>query len=92
MYSFTPAISLFVDCETQSEVDELWDKLIAGGGKPDRCGWLRDKFGVSWQIIPAALPKMLADKNVTRASRVVQAMLQMEKIETVRLQEAYDAS
>src|ERR1700682_4924904 len=88
-FTFTPAISLFVNCETQQEVDELWEKLSAGGRK-DRCGWLTDKFGLSWQIIPSALGKMLGDKDPKKANRVMQAMLQMDKIDIKRLKEAYD--
>jgi predicted 3-demethylubiquinone-9 3-methyltransferase (glyoxalase superfamily) len=88
-YKFTPAISLFVSCETQQEVDELWDKLSAGGHK-DRCGWLQDKFGLSWQIIPSALGKMLGDKDRAKANRVMQAMLQMDKINIEKLKQAYD--
>lgn len=86
-YKFTPAISLYVNCETQAEVDELWEKLSAGGRK-DRCGWLQDKFGLSWQIIPSALPRLLGDKNPAKAQRVVQAMLQMDKIDIKKLEEA----
>ena len=89
MYSFTPAISFFVNCETQKEVDELWGKLVEGG-TPDRCGWLRDKFGLSWQIIPSTLGKLLSDKNPKKAQASLQAMLQMGKIEIAKLQEAYD--
>ena|SRR6185437_5107700 len=88
-FTFTPAISLFVNCETQAEVDELWEKLAAGGEK-SRCGWLRDKFGLSWQIIPTALGKMLGDPDRAKANRAMQAMLQMDKIDIRRLQEAYD--
>ena len=86
-YKFTPAISLYVNCETQAEVDELWEKLSAGGRK-DRCGWLQDKFGLSWQIIPSALPRLLGGKDPAKAQRVVQAMLQMDKIDIKRLEEA----
>ncbi|HET9728498.1 MAG TPA: VOC family protein [Acidimicrobiia bacterium] len=86
-YRFTPAISFFVNCETQQEVDELWERLSAGG-KKDRCGWLQDKFGVSWQIIPSALGRLLGDKDRARAQRVMQAMLQMDKIDIKRLEEA----
>ncbi|HEX8943603.1 MAG TPA: VOC family protein [Gemmatimonadaceae bacterium] len=86
-YKFTPAISFFVNCETQQEVDELWERLSAGG-KKDRCGWLQDKFGVSWQIIPSALGRLLGDKDRARAQRVMQAMLQMDKIDIKRLEEA----
>jgi predicted 3-demethylubiquinone-9 3-methyltransferase (glyoxalase superfamily) len=88
-YKFTPAISLFVNCETQNEVDELWEKLSAGGRK-DRCGWLQDKFGLSWQIIPSDLGKLLGDKNPKKASSVMQAMLQMDKIDIKKLKQAYD--
>jgi predicted 3-demethylubiquinone-9 3-methyltransferase (glyoxalase superfamily) len=88
-YTFTPAISFFVNCETQQEVDELWEKLSAGGRK-DRCGWLQDKYGLSWQIIPSVLGKMLGDKDGEKANRVMQAMLKMDKLDTKRLQEAYD--
>lgn len=86
-YTFTPAISFFVNCETQQEVDELWEKLSAGG-KKDRCGWLQDKFGLSWQIIPSALGRLLGDKDRAKAQRVMQAMLQMDKIDIKRLEEA----
>jgi len=88
-YKFTPAISFFVNCETQQEVDELWEKLSAGGRK-DRCGWLTDRFGLSWQIIPSALGKMLGDKDPKKANNVMQAMLQMDKIDIKKLQAAYD--
>ena len=89
-FTFTPAISLFVNCETQQEVDELWEKLLQGG-RPNRCGWLQDKYGLSWQIIPTALGKMLSDKDPKKANRVMQAMLQMDKIDIKRLQQAYDS-
>ncbi len=88
-YKFTPAISLFVNCETQQEVDDLWEKLSAGGRK-DRCGWLQDKYGLSWQIIPSDLGKMLGDKNPMKANNVMQAMLQMDKIDIGKLKQAYD--
>jgi predicted 3-demethylubiquinone-9 3-methyltransferase (glyoxalase superfamily) len=86
-FAFTPAISFFVNCETQKEVDELWDKLSAGGAK-DQCGWLRDKYGVSWQIIPSILGKLLGDMDPKRAKRVMDAMLQMDKIDIKRLEQA----
>jgi predicted 3-demethylubiquinone-9 3-methyltransferase (glyoxalase superfamily) len=89
MFSFTPAISFFVNCDTQQEVDELWGKLSAGG-EESRCGWLKDKYGLSWQIIPSALSKMLQDKDREKAKRVMDAMLQMGKIDISRLQQAYD--
>jgi len=89
-YQFTPAISMYVDCKDQTEVDELWNKLLAGGGKEDRCGWLKDRFGLSWQIIPKALPELMGDKDPAKAKRVVDAMLKMNKIEVAALQEAYN--
>jgi len=90
-FSFTPAISLFVNCDTQEEVDQLWDKLSEGGRK-DRCGWLQDKYGLSWQIIPEALMKLMGDRDPKKSSRVMQAMMQMDKIDVRRLQEAYRAA
>lgn len=87
MFTFSPAISFFVNCETQEEVDELWEKLSAGGEK-QRCGWLKDKYGLSWQIIPSILGKLLQDKDAQKSSRAMQAMLQMDKIEIKRLQQA----
>jgi predicted 3-demethylubiquinone-9 3-methyltransferase (glyoxalase superfamily) len=87
-YTFTPAISLFVSCETQQEVDELWQKLTAGGSE-EQCGWLKDKFGLSWQIIPTALGKMLTDKDPKKANAAMQAMLKMKKIDIEGLQQAY---
>ena len=86
-FKFTPAISLFVNCETQQEVDDLWEKLSAGG-RTDRCGWLQDKFGLSWQIIPTVLGQLLGDKDPQRAKRAMQAMLQMTKIDINKLQQA----
>src|SRR5216110_1752309 len=88
-FTFTPAISLFVNCETQQEVDQLWEKLSAGGSK-DQCGWLKDKFGVSWQIVPTVLGKLLADKDPKKANRVMQAMMQMKKLDIKGLQQAAD--
>ena len=88
-YKFTPAISLYVNCETQTEVDELWIKLSAGG-REDQCGWLQDRYGLSWQIIPTALPRLLGDKDANRANAAMQAMLKMQKIDIKGLQQAYD--
>jgi len=88
-FKFTPAISLFVKCETQEEVDALWEKLSAGGEK-QRCGWLKDKYGLSWQIIPSALGRMLGDKDAEKSKRVMQAMLQMSKIDINGLKQAYE--
>jgi len=87
-FKFSPAISLFVNCETQQEVDELWEKLSAGG-KRNRCGWLDDKFGLTWQIIPTTLGRLLQDKDAAKANRVMKAMMQMDKIDIARLQQAY---
>ncbi len=89
-YSLTEAVSLMVLCETQAEVDMYWDKLTADGGQSSRCGWLKDKFGLSWQIIPEALPRLMGDPDRVRAQRVVHAMLTMNKIEIAGLQKAYD--
>jgi predicted 3-demethylubiquinone-9 3-methyltransferase (glyoxalase superfamily) len=88
-FQFTPSISLYVNCETQQEVDQLWDKLSAGGRK-DRCGWLQDKYGLSWQIIPTALQTLMGDPDPKKAAGVMQAMLQMDKIDIRRLQEAHE--
>jgi len=90
-FQFTPAISLFVNCETQQEVDELWEKLSAGG-KKEKCGWLKDKYGLSWQIIPKALGRMLGDRDPEKSKRVMQAMLQMSKIEVEALKKAYEGT
>ncbi len=88
-FKFSPAISLFVDCENQQEVDDLWAKLSAGG-KTDRCGWLTDKYGLSWQIIPRALGEMLSDPDPAKSQRVMKAMLQMDKIDVPRLKQAFE--
>jgi predicted 3-demethylubiquinone-9 3-methyltransferase (glyoxalase superfamily) len=88
-FTFSPAISFFVNCETQEEVDEYWEKLSEGGEKQN-CGWLKDKFGVSWQIIPTVLGKLLGDKDAQKSQRVMQAMLKMYKIEIKELQMAYE--
>ena len=89
LVTFSPAISFFVNCETQQEVDDLWQKLC-DGGKPSRCGWLQDKFGLSWQIIPTALGKLMGDPDPAKSSRVMKAMLQMIKIDIAGLQRAYN--
>ncbi len=89
MFKFTEAISLFVNCETQQEVDELWEKLSEGGEK-SRCGWLKDKYGLSWQVIPAVLGELLQDKDPAKAKRVMEAMLQMDKIDIAKLKQAYE--
>ncbi|MDQ3439422.1 MAG: VOC family protein [Planctomycetota bacterium] len=87
MFKFTEAISLSVDCQTQDEVDALWAKL-SEGGEPGRCAWLKDKYGLSWQIVPRILPQLLHDKDPEKSKRVMQAMMQMGKIDIQRLKEA----
>jgi predicted 3-demethylubiquinone-9 3-methyltransferase (glyoxalase superfamily) len=87
-FKFTEAISLLVNCESQKEVDELWSRLSAGG-EEGQCGWLKDKYGLSWQIIPAALPEMLQDRDPAKSKRVMEAMLQMKKIDIAGLKRAY---
>jgi predicted 3-demethylubiquinone-9 3-methyltransferase (glyoxalase superfamily) len=89
VYQLTPAFSLFVNCTTQKEVDELWEKLSAGG-QVQQCGWLTDKFGVTWQIIPTVLGEMLGDKDPAKSQRVMQAMLQMVKLDIEGLKRAYE--
>jgi predicted 3-demethylubiquinone-9 3-methyltransferase (glyoxalase superfamily) len=88
-FEFTEAISFFVACETQQEIDDLWTKLTADGGAPSRCGWLKDKFGLSWQIVPSPLGRMLSDPDGEKAGRTMNAMLQMEKLDLKRLEDAY---
>ena len=88
-YQFTPAISLMVDCKNQAEVDALWDKLSDGGEKV-QCGWLTDRFGVSWQIVPTVLLEMISDKDTKRADRVMEAMMEMKKLDFAGLQAAYE--
>ncbi len=89
-YKLSPAISMFVNCETQQEIDNLWEKLTTNGGKDSRCGWLIDKYGLSWQLVPPILPKLLHDKDPLKAKRVMDAMLKMNKLEIAVLQDAYD--
>lgn len=89
VFSFTPAISFAVDCQSQAEVDELWEKL-SEGGEQGQCGWLKDQYGVSWQIVPRALVEMLQDKDASKALRVTQAMLQMKKLDIGKLRQAYE--
>jgi predicted 3-demethylubiquinone-9 3-methyltransferase (glyoxalase superfamily) len=88
-FTFSEAISLFVNCETQQEVDELWEKLTEGG-EESSCGWLKDKFGLSWQIVPSVLGELLQDKDPAKSGRVMQAMLKMSKIDIQALRRAYD--
>ncbi len=91
VFAFSPAISFVVSCRTQKEVDRLWEKL-SEGGKKDRCGWLRDKYGVSWQIVPNTLGKMLQDKDPNQSRRVMEAILKMNKVDIETLNRAYDGS
>jgi predicted 3-demethylubiquinone-9 3-methyltransferase (glyoxalase superfamily) len=90
-FKFNESISFVVNCETQEEVDYYWQKLTAGGGQESQCGWLKDKFGVSWQITPSVLINMLHDKDPEKAGRVMNAMLQMQKIDIAKLKAAYEA-
>jgi predicted 3-demethylubiquinone-9 3-methyltransferase (glyoxalase superfamily) len=87
-FTFSPAVSFVVNCQTQEEVDDLWEKL-SRGGRTDQCGWLQDRYGLSWQIVPAVLPQLLGDKDPEKSQRVMKAMLQMTKIDIKRLKEAY---
>lgn len=88
-FKFNQAISFVVNCETQEEVDELWDRL-SEGGEPQQCGWLRDKFGLSWQIVPNALIELLGDPDPEKSKHVMEAMLQMTKLDIAKLQQAYE--
>jgi predicted 3-demethylubiquinone-9 3-methyltransferase (glyoxalase superfamily) len=89
VFTFSPAISFFVNCENQEEVDELWEKL-SEGGEIEQCGWLKDKYGISWQIVPTILGELLNDKDAEKSSRVMKAMLQMKKIDIAVLKQAYE--
>jgi predicted 3-demethylubiquinone-9 3-methyltransferase (glyoxalase superfamily) len=89
-FTFNESISLYVDCQDQAEVDELWEKLTADGGEPGPCGWLKDRFGVSWQIIPSTLIELMTDPDPEKANRVAQAMLKMHKIDVQALRDAYE--
>jgi predicted 3-demethylubiquinone-9 3-methyltransferase (glyoxalase superfamily) len=88
--TFNDAISLSVSCKGQAEVDTLWDALISGGGKPVQCGWLKDKFGVSWQIVPEELETMLRDKDPVKCKRAMEAMMKMVKLDVAQLQSAFE--
>lgn len=88
-YQLTPAVSIFISCHTQAEIDALWDRFLAEGGRESRCGWLVDRFGLSWQIIPAQLQELLSDPDPARANRVVQCMLGMQKLDLAALQRAH---
>ena len=88
MYKFTEAFSMQVGCEDQAEIDRLWDKLTADGGEPGRCGWLKDRFGLSWQIVPARMGELVGGSDPAKAARAMQAMLQMNKLDIAALQKA----
>jgi predicted 3-demethylubiquinone-9 3-methyltransferase (glyoxalase superfamily) len=88
-HKFNPAVSFFVEVETQAEIDNYWNKLLDGGGRPDQCGWLQDKFGLSWQVIPKALPQLLSDPDPAKAKRALDAMLKMSKIDLAELKRAH---
>jgi predicted 3-demethylubiquinone-9 3-methyltransferase (glyoxalase superfamily) len=89
-FKFTEAISLLVNCQDQAEVDRLWNKLVGDGGEESQCGWLKDKYGLSWQIIPTALGEMLGDPDREKAGRAMQAMLQMRKIDVATMRNAFE--
>jgi predicted 3-demethylubiquinone-9 3-methyltransferase (glyoxalase superfamily) len=91
-FTFTPAVSLFVSCGSQAEVDDLWEKLLAGGGKPTSCGWLEDRYGLSWQIIPAALVDLMSGPDPKASGRVAQALMRMQKIDIGALERAHLAA
>lgn len=88
-YTLTPAVSLVVSCETQGEIDRYWDSLLRGGGKPSRCGWLEDRFGLSWQVIPSAIGELLTDPDPEKAGRVGQALMTMQKLDLAALRHAH---
>ena len=91
VYKFSEAVSFFVSCETQQEIDDLWAKLTADGGEPGQCGWLKDRFGLSWQIVPNALGRLLSGGgDPARAKRVMDVFFQMKKLDVNRLQQVYD--
>jgi len=89
-FKFTEAISFVVNCETQEEIDHFWEKLTADGGQESMCGWLKDKFGLSWQIVPTDLPKLMQSGDAKKSERVMQAILQMKKLDIAKLKEAYE--
>ena len=88
VHAFTEAVSFVIDCETQAEVDRYWETLTADGGQPGDCGWLKDRFGLSWQVVPRRLPELLTDPDQARAQRAMQAMMQMHKIDIATLEAA----
>ena len=91
-FAFTPAISLFIACESQAEVDDLWTKLLAGGGKPTACGWLEDRYGLSWQVVPTELVDLISDPDPKASGRVARELMTMQKIDLARLKRAHAAA
>ena len=91
-YKFTPAISMYLKCKTQAEVDNYWNKLLEGGGEPVQCGWITDRYGVSWQIVPDGLIQMFQDKDPAKAARAMQAMMKMVKLDIAEVRKAYDGA
>jgi predicted 3-demethylubiquinone-9 3-methyltransferase (glyoxalase superfamily) len=89
IFKFSPAISFLVSCETQQEIDSFWERLSEGGGEQEQCGWLKDRFGVSWQIVPTILAEMIYNKDANKSERVIKAMLQMKKLDIQGLKKAY---
>jgi len=89
-FQFSEAISFSIDCEDQAEVDRYWDALIDGGGEPSQCGWLKDRFGLSWQVVPRQLNEMFESPDREAAKRAMEAMLKMQKLDVAKLREAYD--
>jgi predicted 3-demethylubiquinone-9 3-methyltransferase (glyoxalase superfamily) len=90
MFKFNESVSFVVNCETQEEIDYFWEKLTAGGGEESRCGWLSDKFGLSWQVVPTLLQEMMLDKDEAKSNRVMEAILEMDKLDLATLQRAYE--
>lgn len=90
MFSFTPAISFMVNCETQQEIDHYWDKLSAGGGETQQCGWLKDRFGISWQIVPKDMPHLMGSASPAQSQKMMEAVMQMTKLDIATLKQAYD--
>jgi predicted 3-demethylubiquinone-9 3-methyltransferase (glyoxalase superfamily) len=91
LFKFNEAVSFFVSCESQREIDDLWTKLTANGGEPGRCGWLKDRFGLSWQIVPSTLGRLMASGDPAGSKRVMDALLQMNKLDAGRLEQAFSA-
>jgi predicted 3-demethylubiquinone-9 3-methyltransferase (glyoxalase superfamily) len=91
-FKFNEAISFVINCDTQAEIDEYWGKLIQGGGQPSQCGWLKDKFGLSWQVVPTVIGQLLTDKDPAKAKRVMEAMLKMGKLDIAELKRAHEGA